>query len=202
MRLRSLFILLMLLSSTTWAQTKWQEDTHYKVISQTASAAPKVTEVFSYWCPACYKFEALVPQLKKSLAQGVSFNKVHVNFNGSAPKQAQDDATAAMLAANVLGMGDEFTKALFDAIHSERKKIADMADILEVFVAAGGDMGKMLKLTSSFGIRTPIAKNNKATQGITSVPSIIVNDKYQAIFTRNMTPEQYIELINWLTLQK
>ena len=202
MRQSFLIFLLLLTNFNSFAQSKWQENTHYKVIAEQASSKPKVQEVFSYWCPACNAFETLVPQIKKALPADVPFEKVHVNFNGSTTKQTQNDATAAMLAAKALKTDVQFNKALFNAIHQKRTKIASKSDILTVYAGTGADTQKLEKMMTSFGIRSQIAKNDKIASGVRSVPTIIINEKYQAIFTRDMTPDQYVELINWLVKQK
>jgi thiol:disulfide interchange protein DsbA len=195
-------VFLFLTSFNSLAQSKWQENTHYKVIAEQASAKPKVQEVFSYWCPACNAFETIVPQIKRAIPAGTPFNKAHVNFNGSTTKQTQNDATAAMLAAKALKVDVQFNKALFNAIHIKRKKLSSRADILAVFADAGGDAVKLENMMNSFGLRSQIAKNDKMARSVRSVPTIIVNDKYQAIFTRDMTPAQSVELISWLVKQK
>jgi thiol:disulfide interchange protein DsbA len=202
MRLSFLVVFLFLTSFNSLAQSKWQENTHYKVIAEQASAKPKVQEVFSYWCPACNAFETIVPQIKRAIPAGTPFNKAHVNFNGSTTKQTQNDATAAMLAAKALKVDVQFNKALFNAIHIKRKKLSSRADILAVFADAGGDTVKLENMMNSFGLRSQIAKNDKMARSVRSVPTIIVNDKYQAIFTRDMTPAQSVELISWLVKQK
>ena len=202
MRQSFLIVFLFLTSFNSLAQTKWQENTHYKVISEKASARPKVQEVFSYWCPACNAFESIVPQIKRALPAGVPFEKVHVNFNGSASKDTQNDATAIMLAAKALKTDVQFNKALFNTIHQKRTKIASKAEILEVYADTGADTVKLEKMMTSFGIRSQIAKNDKTARGVRSVPTIIINEKYQAIFTRDMTTEQSVELISWLVKQK
>lgn len=197
-----LFVFLVLTSFHSLAQVKWQENTHYKVIAEKASSKPKVQEVFSYWCPACNAFESIVPQIKRTLPAGIPFEKVHVNFNGSASKETQNDATAIMLAAKALKTDALFNKALFNTIHQKRTKVASKADILAVYAATGADTAKLEKMMTSFGIRSQVAKNDKIARGIKSVPTIIINEKYQAIFTRDMTPDQSVELINWLVKQK
>lgn len=197
-----LVVFLFLTSFTSFAQTTWQENTHYKVIAEQASNKPKVQEVFSYWCPACNAFETLVPQIISALPPEVQFEKVHVNFNGSASKETQNAATAAMLAAKALKTNALFNKALFNTIHQKRKKITDKSGILAVYAETGADTAKLEKMMASFGIRSQIAKNDKTARSIRSVPTIIINEKYQAIFTRDMTSEQYVELINWLIKQK
>lgn len=184
------------------AQTPWVEGTHYKVLAEGASNTAQVKEVFSFWCPHCYKFESIATQVKQSLPDNVNFKKVHVNFLGSATREAQNDATRALLAARAMDDEVRFNRALFDAIHKDRKAISGMDDILAVYSAAGGDSGKMQKLSESFGIKGQITKNDNEAKGVRTVPAFIVNEKYQAIFTREMTPDQFVELIVWLSSQK
>lgn len=183
-------------------QGNWQEGEHYTVIKDAASSDKRVREVFSYWCPACNSFESIVKELKTKLPADVTFVKAHVNFMGSASEDAQNDATKAMLAAKAIKQDALFNEALFNAIHSERKNIASLDDMVKVFTAAGGDGEKLKKMAGSFGIRSQVSKNNKLTQGVSRVPTFIVNDKYQAIYTRDTTPDQFIDLLLWLTKQK
>jgi thiol:disulfide interchange protein DsbA len=143
-----------------------------------------------------------VPQIKRALPADIPFQKVHVNFNGSTSKDTQNDATALMLAAKALKTDVLFNKALFNAIHQKRTKITNKADILAVYESTGADKEPLEKMMTSFGIRSQVAKNDKIAKGVRSVPTIIINEKYQAIFTRDMTPEQSVELISWLVKQK
>lgn len=188
--------------ATASAQSTWQEGEHYEVISDKASETKQVREVFSFWCPSCFNFEAVAKQIKSSIADDTKFIKAHVNFLGSSTAQAQNDATIGMLAARAMKQEELYNAALFNAIHKDRKDIAGLDDILAVFSAEGGDSEKLEKLASSFGIRGQVAKNDKLTRGVRSVPSFIVNDKYKAKFGRDMSPDQFVELIMWLTTQK
>lgn len=197
----TLFAVLLVLPFFTQAQTTWEEGVHYEVVSQKASSTKNIREVFSFWCPHCFTFEPIAAQVKQNLPDKVKFTKAHVNFLGGASTETQNAATSAMLAAKAMGKSELFNQALFKAIHSDGKKISNMDDILAVFTAAGGDATKLEKLTKSFGIRSQIKRNNALIRGIPSVPAFIVNDKYKAIFTRDMTPDNFVELLNWLTTQ-
>lgn len=183
------------------AQSAWEEGTHYEVIADKKSETKKVREVFSFWCPHCFSFEPIVDQLKKSLTSDISFIKAHVNFMGSASLEAQDAATLGMLAAKAMKQDHIFNAALFSAIHRERKSINGMDDVVAIFSAAGGDATKLKQLSASFGIKGQVRKNNQLTRGVSSVPAFIINDKYQAQFTRDMTPDSFVQLILWLTEQ-
>ncbi len=202
MRISFFVLVTFFISLTASAQSKWQEGTHYTVISEQASVRPKVQEIFSFWCPACNAFETIVPQIKRALPADIPFQKVHVNFNGSTSKDTQNNATAVMLSAEALKTDLAFKKALFATIHQKRTRITNKADILAVYASTGADVAKLEKMMTSFGIRSQVAKNDKIAQTVRSVPTVIINEKYQAIFTRDMTPEQSVELISWLVKQK
>ncbi len=184
------------------AQSSWQEGTHYEVISEKASPNKQVKEVFSFWCPSCFNFESVAKQIKTNIPKDTQFIKAHVNFMGSSSAQAQNDATLGMLAARAMKQEELYNESLFNAIHQQRKSIAGLDDILAVFEAAGGDSQKLKKLASGFGIKSQVAKNNRLTRGVRSVPTFIVNEKFKAKFGRDMNPDQFVELIVWLTTQK
>ena len=200
--IKSSLMALLLVPTLALAQSQWQEGTHYTVVGDKASSNKQVVEVFSYWCPGCYNFESIMKEMKAKLPADVKLIKANVNFLPAASTQAQDDATLAMLAARAMKAEEQFNDALFDAIHRERKTVNGMADILAIFAAAGGDSAKMEKLTKSFGIKGQVNRNNQISQGVRRVPTITVNGKYQPIFGRNMTPDQYLELVEWLSEQK
>ncbi|MCC2616400.1 thiol:disulfide interchange protein DsbA/DsbL [Aestuariibacter halophilus] len=193
---------LSLLLSTAQAQQPWQEGKHYEVINDSASASPHVKEVFSFWCPHCFTFEPIVADMKKQLPDSVAFTKAHVNFMGSASREAQDAATALMLAAKAMGDSERFNSALFSAIHTARTPIAGQQDILDIYRAAGGDADKLAKMAASFGIRSLVRKNDKATVGFNRVPAFIINDKYKVVMSRDLTPDTFTALVLWLTQQK
>ena len=54
-------------------------------------------------------------------------------------------------------------------------------------------------------INSQLQKNNQILQKyrehLKGVPSFIINGKYQPTFTRDMTPDDMINLIIWLTKQ-
>ncbi|WJG08801.1 thiol:disulfide interchange protein DsbA/DsbL [Aliiglaciecola sp. LCG003] len=189
--------LLCLIPALSFAQSNWEEGEHYEIISDTASETKNIREVFSFWCPHCFTFETIVTELKSKLPDDVTFIKAHANM---AP--AASDATRAMLSAKAMGQADVFNAALFNAIHKQRRNVAGMQDIKDIFSQAGGDGEKLEKMATSFGIRSQERKNDQLTKGVSSVPTFIVNDKYQAIFGRDMTPDQFVQLVLWLTKQK
>ncbi len=188
------------------SQALWTEGEHYQVISDKATAEPEVIEFFSFWCPHCYSFEPIVKNMKKKLDENTAFKKVHVNFMGSASKQLQEQATRAMMVGRALKKEDAMNLAIFKYIHVQRSSITSLKDLQNIFTVNGVEPADFDKLAKSFGVNSQVQKNNKIIQqyrkNLSSVPSFIVNGKYKATFTRDMTADDMVDLIVWLSKQK
>ncbi len=188
------------------AQELWEEGEHYVVVSDQATEKPQITEFFSFWCPHCYNFEPLVAKMKQKIGSDVDFTKVHVNFMGFTSADIQDDATKAMLIGRSMGQEDSLNLAVFKHIHVQRGIVAGQSDLEKIFLATGIDPEEYKKKASSFTINSQLKKNNKTIdqfrKHISGVPNFIVNGKYQAKFTREMSADDFVELVVWLTKQK
>ncbi|MGJ8679318.1 thiol:disulfide interchange protein DsbA/DsbL [Paraglaciecola sp.] len=187
-------------------QALWNEGEHYEVVNEKASATPEIIEFFSFWCPHCYNFEPIVKNLKNKLADGTDFKKVHVNFMGSAGPKTQDEATRAMMVGRALKREDALNLAIFKYIHVQKSSVTSLKDLKNVFIVNGIEPADFDKMANSFGVNSMVQKNNKTIQkyrkSLRSVPTFIVNGKYKATFTRDMTPDDYVDLLVWLTKQK
>lgn len=187
------------------AQELWKEGTHFTVIADEASAEKNITEFFSFWCPHCYNFEPLVAEMKNKKPEDVKFEKVHVNFMGSAGPDVQDAATKAMMVGRVLGKEAEAMNAIFEHIHKDRKLIAGEQDLQQIFARIGVSAEQFNKAYKSFGVNSQFKKNNKIMQEfrrhVSGVPNFIVNGKYQANFVRGMTADDIVDLVVWLSTQ-
>lgn len=191
---------LVLFSAMAGAQ-QWQEDVHYKVVKPKANAQAGVVEIFSYWCPACYNFEGLVATIKEKLPADVKFSKAHLDTTRFNTPEIQEAATRAMLVARAKRKEEAFNKLLFEEIHVNNNRIAsadEMATLIEKAGVSKADYNKMYK---SFGLNSGFKRNKKQIAGFSRVPTLLVNDKYQVIFTRDMTPDNIVELVVWLSEQ-
>jgi thiol:disulfide interchange protein DsbA len=204
-KLFSILLVAMLLPFSVNAADQWKEGTHYNVISEKATAKPEVTEFFSFWCPACYRFEPLVKQMKEGLGEDVTFNKVQVNFMQSAGPSVQDDATKAMIIGRAMKNEEALNASIFNYIHEQRSTVTGLKDLRSVFIINGVDPEEFDKLAKSFSVKSLVNKNNREIDAyrkhLTGVPNFIVNGKYQATFSRDMTPDDIVNLIVWLTKQ-
>ena len=193
-------------SAQAFAQVRFFENEHYKVINSQATAKPEVKEFFSFWCPHCFNFEPLVAQMKKQLDPSVKFDKVHVNFMGFAGQDLQDDVTKAMMIGRALDNELQVNTAIFTYIHRQRGKITNVDDVRTILSDNGIEPADFDKMNKSFAVNSMLKKNNKAVDQyrrfVSGVPNFIVNGKYQAQFTRDMTPDDMVDLIVFLSTMK
>jgi thiol:disulfide interchange protein DsbA len=204
-KLVSVLLLATLLPLHANAVDLWEEGKHYTVISDKATAKPEVKEFFSFWCPACYRFEPIVKTIKNGLSNDVKFTKVHVNFMKFAGPDVQEAATKAMIIARAMKKETELNGAIFNYIHEQRSTVTGLKDLRSVFVINGVEPDKFDKLAKSFSVKSLFNKNNKEItkfrENLNGVPNFIVNGKYQATFTKDMSKDDIADLIIWLTKQ-
>jgi len=198
-----LVIMTALVSLQASAQIRFVEGEHYKIISNQATSKPEVKEFFSFWCPHCFNFEPLVAEMKKKLDPSVNFDKVHVNFMGFAGTDLQDDVTKAMMIGRAMKKSEQVNSAIFNYIHRQRGKITSSDDVRSLLSVSGIDPVEYDNMNKSFAVNSMLKKNNKAINEyrrfVKGVPNFIVNGKYQAQFTRDMTPDDMVDLIVFLS---
>ncbi len=201
-----LLSLALLLPLQACAQEKWREGTHYKVLDEQATEKKEVLEFFSFWCRHCNDFEPIVKKIKTKLADDVEFKKVHVNFMGFTSAAIQDDATKAMMVARELKKDDALIQAIFSYIHVSHSAITGLKDLKNIFVVNGVEPEEFDKIMTSFGVNSRLKMNNNLIQKyrkhVRSVPSFIVNGKFQATFTRDMNQADMVDLIVFLSNKK
>ncbi|MEG3766629.1 thiol:disulfide interchange protein DsbA/DsbL [Alteromonas sp. 14N.309.X.WAT.G.H12] len=182
---------------------KWKEGTHYTVLDMPETETPEVYEFASFWCGHCYRFEPLVEEIEKSLPEGTKFTKIHVNFMGGPSTETQDAATRAMMIGRALKQEDKLNMAIFKYIHEQRAPVTSLADLKNLYVVNDVDPAEFDKLAASFGVNSMVKKNNKLLDDYRSIvhgtPTFIVNGRYQATFTRDMSMDDVKDLIIWLT---
>lgn len=185
---------------------KWIEGTHYNVVADTPSEQQEIVEYFSFWCPACYRFERVANKIKSQLDSDVTFRKVHVNFMSFTTPEIQEQVTQAMLVGRLLGMEELMNAAIFAHIHEQGQKIEGLADLKELFNSYDISTTDFENTLNKAELAAAFTQNNdeidQFKEHLKGVPNIIVNGKYQAKFSRDMTVQNIVDLVNWLSQQE
>jgi thiol:disulfide interchange protein DsbA len=125
---------------------------------------------------------------------------------GFTTKEIQEQATKAMLIGKSLQQEELMTAAIFAHIHEQGQKIGGINDLKELFVSYDFSEEDFENALKSDEVLTAFTNNNaeidKFKDDLHSVPNIIINGKYQTKFTKEMTIQDIVDLVNWLSQQK
>ena len=113
---------------------------------------------------------------------------------------------SALMIARAMNVEKAMNGAIFKYIHVQRAPITGLDDLRNIFTVNGVDGAQFDKMSKSFGINSQLKANNKVIKNymkhLRGVPNFIVNGKYQAKFTREMSPDDMVQLIVWLSKLK
>ena len=204
----TIFTTVMFSAAASAVPLRFQEGVHYKVIGDTPTATPTVTEYFSYFCGHCYRFEMVAKELEKGLPDGAKFKKSHVDFVSRTPKDIQFALTKAVVIGKKLNLSHKFNDVIFKSIHQERKQFTSEAEVVDLLVSVGADKKKVESLMKSFGVKNA-AKKMKTMQDdlssrqiLTSVPMFVINGKYKVIGDKLKSMDDYTSLVDYLLAMK
>jgi len=198
MSVRSLLVALcaMLLSVQVWAL---EEGIEYTTLAnpQPTDTGDKieVLEVFMYTCPHCFHLEPTLNQWLATKPANVEFRRMPAVFSSKPDLYAR-----AYYAAELLGVQEKFTTAIFDTIHVKKQKGADDDAVIAVATEAGIDGDDFLKALNSFDVNMKVNRARNATRnyGIDGVPAIIINGKYRTSPAQTEGREALVRVINEL----
>lgn len=142
----------------------------------TASAEHvEVLEFMWLGCPHCYRFEPAMLEWKKDMP-------AHATFVREAPplNPSWEQHSRGFYAARVLGLEEQFVKAMFSAIHENGDSMRKPKDIAALAATIGADEAEFLKTMSSFAVETAIKRSVQlaVSAGINAVPSVMINGKF------------------------
>jgi thiol:disulfide interchange protein DsbA len=198
MIIRSLPTLLLggLLSLQAWAL---DEGIDYTVLStpQPTETGEKieVLEVFMYTCPHCFHLEPTLDKWQETKPANVEFRRMPAVFGPRPDLQAR-----AFYAAELLGVEDKFTLAMFDTLHVKKQKVTDENAVVAVAEGAGIDGAEFRKALDSFFVNMKVNRARDATKnyGIDGVPAVVVNGKYRTSPAQATGREGMVKVIDHL----
>ena len=134
----------------------------------------EVLEFFAYTCPHCYTMEPMTEKWSQTLPENVVLKRVPVAFNaGMADLQKLYYSLEAMDRLDL-------HKAVFHAIHRERKRIYDAKAIAAWIETQDVDRQEFEAVYQSFGVNNKVARANELAKNynIEGTPSLAVGGRY------------------------
>ena len=191
-------ILVLAWAMTVQAQT-YVEGEHYTKLNKAQATQSgnkvEVIEFFWYGCPQCYKFEPTVAKWKKNKPANVHFIRVPAPLNPSWMPH-----TKAYYALEIMGKGEQYHEALFNAIHVDRKRIFDMDAITNFLVGLGVDENAFNSSINSFAVETRARQAQQLSKNhqLNGVPMMAVNGKYTISAQQAGGYQKMIDITNYL----
>jgi len=193
------FCAAILLTSQAYPQAVAQhfiEGTHYSNVKGTSRAANsnETIEYFSFSCPGCYVMETHIQTLEHALPS-LNLRRVHLPFGGRKAKISQK----AFVLMELLN-AKQYYQDVFNYIHLDNGAFNNEQELVTFFQGLGYKKLDITNTLSSFSANTMLRKmNNEAIRNkIASVPTIIVNGKYQVNSQAIFSGVNLAELIQYL----
>lgn len=182
------------------AQAAFKEGVHYERINQPerddTPDKVEVLEAFNYACPHCNSFDPLLRRWVENAPDYVVFDRLAVPFSRS----PWEVLARAYYTAEALGVTEKVHVPLFNALHSENRRL-DSEDKLAAFFAEQGiDEERFRKTFGSFGVERQFrqAQQDMGEYGIGGVPTLIVDGKYR-VGTRGVRNHQeMLQVVDFL----
>jgi len=181
----------------------YQEGKEYLVLANPQPTSTddsiEIVELFWYGCPHCYRLEPLMAEWLASKPDDVEFVRMPAVLGPSWELLGKAYYTAELLDVN-----DQVHLALFDALHKDRKKIRDEAEVQALFVEQGVSAEDFRNTFNSFAVNVKLnhAKQMTKRYAITGVPAIIINGKYSTSASQAGTNEKAIKVMDYLIVQE
>jgi len=154
----------------------------------------EVLEFFAYTCPHCKAMEPLASRWATTLPENVVLKPVPVAFNAS-----MGDLQRLYYSLEALDRLD-LHRAVFRAIHEQRKRIFDARAIIDWVAEQGVDRQTFEATFKSFGVQTKVARANELARiyRIEGTPTLAVGGRFTTSPSQNASYEATITQANTL----
>ena len=157
------------------ANAQPEQGKDYQLIPPDLIQGQSITEVFGYWCNACFSFESTVKKMKE---QRQDVNVVQI--------PAGNEVYARLYYTIIsMGLGEEAHLNVYKDIQLLRKNLSNKNDVLEFARRHGYDEIKFMNVYNSFGIGIKAQNALRTVRSLANagvlegVPTIVINGKYK-----------------------
>lgn len=170
------------------------------------SAAPtqepdkvEVAELFWYGCGHCFNFEPIIREWKETLPEHAYFRPVPAFFGGSWDTHGQ-----LFYTLESMGKLEETHAAIFQAIHNQGERLADVNAMVRLLKQYGVDEAEFRETWNSPGVKLKMnqAKRLVRAYRATGVPTLIVNGKYRIEASMAGSFENMLKIADYLVEQE
>lgn len=155
----------------------------------------EVVDFFGYWCPHCNAFGPLLDVWAKKLPGDVQLRRNPVAFRDSTiPLQK------VYFALDEMKLSETMHRRVFAAIHVDRQRLEDPAEIVAFMNKNGVDGAKFLEYYNSFSVQTKARQASQLAQAyrLDGVPAIGIQGRFLTSPSMAGSPERALAVANYL----
>lgn len=155
----------------------------------------EVIEVFGYSCIHCAHLAPQLAAWKKTLPSDVKLDYMPAVFGGIWEVYGR-----AYYTAQTMGVLEKTHDPLFEALHTEKRRIGSLDDLAAWYAEHGVDKAQFLATMESFAVNAKIAQAQAQVPryGVDGTPSIIVEGKYRVVAPREGSFTKMLQITDWL----
>jgi protein dithiol oxidoreductase (disulfide-forming) len=198
----------------------WQEGTNYFLVvpaqhTNVPAGQVEVTEVFSYGCPYCAKYNSVIQKMRASLPRNAT-----VTYLPASGSDAEDWPMfqQAYCTAQMLGVADQAHDKMFETVWTSgelavvdlktnrlKRPLPSIEDAALVYQKLTGvSAAKFIATAKSFAVDVKRKADDALVVAyhVDQTPTIIVNGKYRVTFSSAGGFNEMIELVRWLVAKE
>lgn len=162
----------------------------------------EVTEVFSYICPHCFRFEPLVEEWEKKQKSDVALVQIHMQWSEQMKAYQRGYYTAV-----TLKIKDKVQLPVFNRIHKDGKPLDTAEAWADFFSAYGVNKQTVLSTYDSFIVSGLMSQGDTRIRAfkISSTPELVVDGRYKISTPGGMDEakahEQMLQIADFLIAQ-
>ena len=175
MRIKFFNFIALVLFFTLESNAQPEQGKDYELIPSDLIQSQSITEVFGYWCNACFSFESTVQKMKE---QRQDVNVIQI--------PAGNEVYARLYYTIIaLDLGEDAHLNVYKDIQLLRKNLNSKNDVLEFAKRHGYDDTKFMNVYNSFGIGIKAQNALRTVRSLANagvlegVPTIVINGKYK-----------------------
>lgn len=155
----------------------------------------EVLEVFMYSCPHCFHLEPVIATWLKTKPDNVEFRRMPAVFGPKVEPHAR-----AFYAAELLGVQEKFSEAMFQALHVQKRPIWTEDELVSFAADQGIDGEEFRQAYNSFFVNMKVRRAAEMGQryGIDGVPAVVVNGKYRTSPSQTGSQDGMVKVVNYL----
>lgn len=197
---KALLSALLLLGMSVSAQAaEYEAGKHYIELPTAVRTADankvEVVEMFGYPCPHCNSFEPMLDAWHKKQDATVDFQRIPVVFGRSWEPLAR-----AYYTAELLNSVDKTHQGMFDAIHLQKKRFANLDALASYYADMGVDKAQFEKTYNSFAVNMKMNQGESKVRSyqVDGVPALVVNGKYRVTASTAGGHKEMLEVVDFL----